>query len=118
MATHQACKQEIIWLDGHYKELKFKKVALSRFEKLRAKHDLKNTERWFLGQNSTGNLFFGVPGPACGFVPRHDRAARNRSVPFRARSDVRHDVVPFRAPFTRNKFNFFIILCIFMSFFS
>ena len=34
---------------------------------------------------------------ACGFVPRHDRAARNRAVPFRARSDVRHDAVPFRA---------------------
>ena len=37
------------------------------------------------------------PHPACGFVPRHDRAARNRAVPFRARSDVGHDAVPFRA---------------------
>ena len=39
----------------------------------------------------------GVLKSACGFVPRHDRAARNRAVPFRARSDVRHEAVPFRA---------------------
>ena len=39
---------------------------------------------------------FGV-GIACGFVPRHGRAARNRAVSFRTRSDVRHDAMPFRA---------------------